>query len=77
MTWRTIESAPRDGTRIDVWEVSPSSRLSGGVASRTIDVWFENGAWVEWGEDGLIQLEDAHWKVTHWMPLPDPPTIEE
>ena len=73
--WRPIETAPKDGTVIDVLvEYSlDGKRIS---CQREADVTFEAGEWlapngyaVEWGPDEYGQKAT----VTHWMPLPAPP----
>lgn len=62
--WQPIETAPKDGTPILVW----------------ID---DHVAEVEWDEDGWIGVwEDISSSSgddypTHWMPLPEPPKVEE
>lgn len=68
--WQPIETAPTDGTPIDIWvEGFPDRR----VVNMKWDVheWgFRNYADPEqgWMEDEL---------ATHWMPLPEPPTAAE
>jgi hypothetical protein len=87
--WRPIESAPKDGTKIDVWRV----RLEYGTAEQFDGERVPN-AW--WGEpyrpgsesqslepqwlyrgDGICSesatYESERYRVTHWMPLPNPP----
>lgn len=79
MTWRGIETAPRDGTFIDVW-------VDGEFAGRRADVcWREptEGEWWAHGGD-TIETPDATWcdlfgplckheQPTYWQPLPPPP----
>lgn len=70
--WRPLKSAPRDGSRIDVW-------TENGV--RYIDVFwhqdpgFPQGAFVFYDSHmrDYIDVDDA----THWMPPPAPPGIGE
>ena len=65
--WQPIESAPMNGTRIDVFSWS---------GERTTDVWWEDTKldWLFWGYDGFgmgcIRIDQA---LTHWMPKPAPP----
>lgn len=65
--WRPIESAPKDGTLIDLWA----------------ECWDANGKMVfrripncHWYEDknrsGWVGLYSAEYP-THWMPIPEPP----
>lgn len=65
--WRDIASAPKDGTKFDVWQ--------GG--RRVVDVYWSN---VEdaWAVDGMYGPEEPaplaiFPPVTHWMPLPASP----
>jgi hypothetical protein len=61
MSWQPIETAPRDGTMIDVW-AWPGERIP--------DVsWREEwGQWLHDDGNGLLSCVP-----THWMPLPAPP----
>lgn len=66
--WQPIDSAPRDGTKIDVINHH---------GERTTDVYFSphRNRWVHWwqqyhGSMGEVELDIA---PTHWMPLPTPP----
>lgn len=59
--WQPIETAPRDGTRVLVWD----GKHGGHYVAR----YDEDDLW-EWGNDLCGSLEP-----THWMPLPpEPPT---
>jgi hypothetical protein len=60
-TWHPIETAPRDGCPIIVYDPTAD-----GVQ---IYVCLFNGA--DWQEAAGEQW--GHWTPTHWMPLPDPP----
>ena len=68
--WQPIETAPRDGTNIVLFD---GQRVSvGGWVSAA-----DQGA--EPGEEYLISagwwsLDLSDNQPTHWMPLPDPPT---
>lgn len=71
--WRPIESAPRDGTSVDLWiepvEESPDSFYLHNEAHRCANTYYSNYHWhgAEWP-----------WKPTHWQPLPLPPApVEE
>ena len=87
--WQPIETAPRDNKEIDVWcsFIDRHGNVSIGKASRFTDViWSEaDQAW-EWevgcflrersksypdlGDDQTVMI------VTHWQPLPAPPSGE-
>lgn len=66
--WQPIETAPRDGTDILVWDGERRTMTLWGKVSHVpifgfLDVWGCDA------ED--IDLMDP--QPTHWMPLPDPP----
>jgi len=56
--WKTIDSAPRDGTPVDLWVK---------YGFRVTEQWWddEDKCWV-----GNLFGDDV---VTHWMPLPNQP----
>jgi hypothetical protein len=70
--WQPLTTAPRDGSKIDVWTES---------GFRYIDVfWYEGssypeGAFVYYDSNlrDFIDVDDA----THWMPPPAPPRHEK
>ena len=65
MMWQPIETAPKDGERIDVWFEL------GSHAARWPNVFWDSRRerWTSGPTDqGII-----HWNATHWMPLPAPP----
>lgn len=66
--WKKIESAPRDGTIIDVWMTIYASPRSMGMADSfgVPDAWFENGKWVHTYRGKPTELERSY--VTHWRP---------
>jgi|DEB0MinimDraft_4_1074332.scaffolds.fasta_scaffold275690_1 hypothetical protein len=63
--WKTIDSAPKDGTAILAWGAQHGERV---VVEIDMDGPREDPVkWVEvWG---LVPVSG----LTHWMPLPDPP----
>ena len=87
--WRPIETAPKDGTRIQLAVID----MSGNILSDTGN-WVEGDTHEEWDEvdDGIrVKLweeqEDGHWSTnycldaleepTHWQPLPSAPDAEQ
>lgn len=72
--WRTIDSAPRDGTRILLYIPSCGSYVSSKVAAgrwnaRDSRPYFTND---RERMDGVVFTRKN--KPTHWMPLPEPPS---
>ena len=62
MKWQPIETAPRDGTYIDIW--SPRD-------GRVTEVF-----WDTEGDDWVSLCTVWSGNPTHWMPLPEPPEGE-
>lgn len=64
--WQTIETAPKDGTLIDLW--------IGG--ERYVDCYWRKAE--DWEDDDasgwVSQYEKVLGAPTHWMPRPAPPT---
>jgi len=77
--WQPIETAPKDGTFVDLWVIN-----SRGEGDRVANACWKTpwGPYDDkqvgwWGEhensgDRRVFLEPT-WRVTHWMPLPNPP----
>lgn len=80
--WRTIESAPKDGTKILAWSGAKGARETYwrlyGIGSPAREDFIKglgpNGHW-DWVEP--MSNWAASWKPTHWMPLPEPPTHDK
>ena len=81
--WQPIDTAPRDGTLIDVW-------IGGEFPGRRPDVSWREPSDSEWWVHGgdTIETPDATWhdcfgplgrceQPTHWMQLPEPPHAGE
>lgn len=85
MKWQPIETAPKDGSLIDVWCIDPDGQFKpkeGGI--RLTDVWWSlsDKNWQRMLDDGDFDevelwsknnLSLPPWKPIFWMPLPDPP----
>jgi len=77
--WRTIESAPKDGTRILI------ARRGDKVGMDEIEIteWFvieqshfehiEGNLYRKVQDDPYMAWNDNGHRATHWMPLPKPP----
>lgn len=75
MTWQPIETAPKDGTIVDLW-VQGAMQANGEYSQRRSPQCHSNG-W-DW-----ISPLDGDWEYgggrmwgcrpTHWMPVPAPP----
>jgi hypothetical protein len=73
-SWRPIESAPRDGTVVDLWvkrwnhetDTFDGKRVTGCRACGGADLWLRE----------YQQGMPANSRPTHWMPLPAPPAPE-
>lgn len=71
--WRDMESAPRDGTKIDLW-VKPHDAEANGNVGRITDAWFEGGEWrrvlAGWTHYVSSCGEPIGWMPIHAAPLP-------
>jgi hypothetical protein len=68
--WKPIESAPKDGTRVLLW-------LKGNGNEHVIGRWkpqYEGDAFPWYGDAGYESFKEN--LVTHWQPLPAPPSQE-
>ena len=63
--WCPIETAPKDGTKIDMWWVNRH-----GEGARETECFFGKGSW-RWHRSG-IEVPSLY-TPTHWMPVPAAP----
>ena len=63
--WQTIESAPKDGRDLILWDTTLSNGVTIGCWLENIHPWGEGDWWVEGGQ--------ITGKPSHWMPLPPKP----
>lgn len=72
--WQPIETAPKDGTLIDLWAVYYDDREIDPIpySRRFADCkWDERGDWIL---DGILKFQYAPTiKITHWMLPPKGP----
>lgn len=86
--WQPIETAPKDGTQIDIWVEPDAGSIHGPShykAHRQANAFWcdrdPTDPFDKTGSEGWwCRLADkfAHemsWKATHWMPLPEPPEL--
>jgi hypothetical protein len=77
--WMLIESAPKDGSKILVWNVDYGSHLTfwdwwpKGWHGRHTDYTHDDSDSAD-QDPGAITLD---FDPTHWQPLPDPPIADE
>jgi hypothetical protein len=71
--WQPIETAPKDGTRVDLWAKTWIASQDRFEYQRFPNCW-----WIKGGDFGgrsyWVDL-DKHWYPTHWMLLPAPPPV--
>ena len=67
--WKPIETAPKDGTIVDLWVGS----------ERIADCYFEREAWRHWWIGGFDQMDSVKidGEPSHWMQIPSPPEREK
>ena len=66
--WMTIDSAPKDGTRVLVW----SPGLEQVFLAEWTEIFDDAGQWMpEYAEVPMLDEPEDH--PTHWMPLPPAP----
>ena len=66
--WRSIKSAPKDGSKLHLWmQIYPSPASMGmSDAFAMPDAWFDGANWVHWFRGKPAQLD--HNYITHWQP---------
>jgi hypothetical protein len=70
--WRPIETAPKDGTRVDLWAKSWLPAFDRFESKRFADCVWMNGDQMCNRPPYWLNLH-KDWHPTHWMPLPAPP----
>lgn len=75
MTWQPIETAPKDGTVVDLWVVDKN-----GDGDRELDFYWsvQEGRWTSDTEDffsgrSLLCWGENDVRITHWQPITAPP----
>ena len=65
MNWQPIETAPKDGGTMILWEPSLNDKVTTGYWYKNILSWRDGDWWIEGGQ--------ITGQPTHWMPFPEPP----
>ena len=74
--WQPIETAPKDGTQIDLWS-SKGFRVCDVVwdtISYSVDGEDDVDGWTDAGGHGSVEKAGP---FTHWMPLPPAPSRQK
>ena len=61
--WKRIDTAPKDGTEIDIWVQNSIRRIAKVHWDQKFGMWANH--------------EDVSCNPTHWMPIPEPPKEDE
>lgn len=70
--WLPIESAPRDGTYVDLWVTGRT--IDGTGSFRMTNCWYNNGKWHSRTSANLDEITNGIKSTpTHWRPLPATP----
>ena len=69
--WRTIDSAPKDGSAFLGYIPSRRGRIARGDVCPMHWSGWGGGTW-----DSSTSGHHIHEEVTHWMPLPQPPEVK-
>jgi hypothetical protein len=72
LSWQTIETAPKDGTEVVLCKIMGIYKPSDPIDEKydfAIAGWDQNNWIIHSNEDVIF------YNPTHWMPLPDPPSV--
>lgn len=71
VAWRPIETAPKDGTHVDLW--AGEERVADcrwNISRRRWEHW-------GWGDYDGMDMVKVDFEPTHWIPIPSAPLKEE
>lgn len=74
--WQPIESAPKDGSRFDVWAKAWLPAFDRFEGCRFATCYWRDGDSMGAWKAGIVGVS-RDWRPTHWMPLPPSPTSDE
>ena len=71
MDWQPIETAPKDGSEVDLWVIPHDGRCRG----RVPNCYFSDGGWRTFSFGSYVDgdISSRYGKPTHWMKV-DPPS---
>lgn len=72
MTWQPIETAPKDGTKVDLWCINHLHYAKAGQRVCNVD-WGRVTDWMGNERDDWRHGHGEDLQPTHWQPLPPPP----
>lgn len=70
--WQSIETAPKDGTRVDLWAKTWLPAFDKFESRRFSDCYWTKGDSMT-NRHAMWAGMDSNFHATHWMPLPSPP----
>ena len=74
--WQPIETAPKDGTEVDLWGVNHLHYNKIGVRLNNI-AWGRVTDWIGREYEDWQTGRGEDFEPTHWMPLPQPPEQDQ
>jgi len=75
MTWQPIETAPKDGTEVLLWEKHTYVPVVG-LYRVQAGKWRASQEHYDVDGDGCVVDTLCQEYITHWMPLPAPPAYD-
>ena len=72
MSWQPIETAPKDGRKVDLWCINHLHYAKAGQRVCNVD-WGTVTDWMGNERDDWRHGHGEDLEPTHWMPLPEAP----
>lgn len=73
MTWQPIETAPKDGQEVLIWEKWGNTPVVAWYSERK-SKWFAGTEHYDTDGDACVIDRLSQELISHWQPLPPPPT---